>query len=214
MNQNKIGKLILQQRKKQGLTQQQLANKLNISAKAISKWECGNGFPDITMISEISKVLNITTDELLNGKLNEQSTPKRKQNYIIFTSIIIVIAIAITLIITTVFSSNNADIKKNCTVIRTYYIDNIGKSNDDNYLYITVHEFQVEGTFTMKLSKLIGNNLEVGNNYEFTFKTTKEYLKTTTDNLFENSEVINIKYSDKVGNEIVSKSYCDKEVKQ
>lgn len=214
MDQNKIGKLILQQRKKQGLTQQQLADKLNISAKAISKWECGNGFPDITMISEISKVLNITTDELLNGKLNEQINPKRKQNYIIFTSVIIIIVIAITLILTTVFSSNNADVKKKCTVIRTYYIDNIGKSNDDNYLYITVHEFQVEGTFTMRLSKLIGNNLEVGNNYEFTFKTTKEYLKTTTDNLFENSEVINIKYSDKVGNEIVSKSYCDKEAKK
>ena len=211
MNQDKIGKLILQLRKKQGLTQQQLADKLNVSAKAISKWECGNGFPDITMIGEISKVLNVTADELLSGKLNNQQ--KHWKKYILFISILLMVVLTITFIIIPIVSKKEKNDFKNCIVIRTYYIDNIGKSNDDNYLYITVHEYQVEGTFTMKLSRLIGNNLEVGNNYEFVFKTTKDYLKTTTDILFLNSEVINIKYSDKVGNEIVSKSYCDKEVK-
>ncbi len=211
MNQDKIGKLILQLRKKQGLTQQQLADKLNVSAKAISKWECGNGFPDITMIGEISKVLNVTADELLSGKLNNQQ--KHWKKYILFISILLMAVLTITFIIIPIVSKKEKNAFKNCIVIRTYYIDNIGKSNDDNYLYITVHEYQVEGTFTMKLSRLIGNNLEVGNNYEFVFKTTKDYLKTTTDILFLNSEVINIKYSDKVGNEIVSKSYCDKEVK-
>ena len=165
MNQDKIGKLILQLRKKQGLTQQQLADKLNVSAKAISKWECGNGFPDITMIGEISKVLNVTADELLSGKLNNQQ--KHWKKYILFISILLMAVLTITFIIIPIVSKKEKNAFKNCIVIRTYYIDNIGKSNDDNYLYITVHEYQVEGTFTMKLSRLIGNNLEVGNNYEF-----------------------------------------------
>ena len=46
MDNTKVGQLILQLRKEKGLTQQQLADRLNISNKAISKWECGHGAPD------------------------------------------------------------------------------------------------------------------------------------------------------------------------
>lgn len=214
MDQEKIGNLISKLRKELGLTQSALGEKLGVSSKTISKWECGKGLPDITFLKEISKILGITIEELLEGNLETKETlPENKK----ISKKKLIPIIALTLIIVIITSSvsikNNqqppSKIKENCIVIRTYYIDNIGKSNDENYLYITVHEYQVEGTFTLKLPKLISKDLEVGNSYEFTFKTNQKYIKATTDILFNNSNVINLQYTDKVGNERVSKYECN-----
>lgn len=54
-------------REKKGLTQAELADKLGVSSKAISKWETGKGFPDITLIEPLSKVLSVTVMELMTG---------------------------------------------------------------------------------------------------------------------------------------------------
>lgn len=62
------GKFISEERKAKGLTQVKLAEKLNVSEKTISKWECGNGFPDTTLILPLCKELGITANELLSGK--------------------------------------------------------------------------------------------------------------------------------------------------
>lgn len=216
MDQKKIGNLISILRKQKGLTQQELGNLLGVSSKTISKWECGNGLPDITLLKEISGSLEITIEELLDGKLKvkESAIPKESRksinkNMIILLSTLITLLILITIIFIIKNTKEEID-ENNCTVIRTYYIDNVGKSNDENYLYITIHEFQVEGTYTLKLPMTISKNLEVGASYEFTFKTTDEYIKATTDKLFSNSEVINLKYSDKVGLDRTSKYYCNK----
>ncbi len=61
------GKLINSRRKEKGLTQIQLAEILNVSNRAVSKWENGDGFPDITLLPDISKALEISIDELLTG---------------------------------------------------------------------------------------------------------------------------------------------------
>ena len=66
----KIGKLIHSLRKDQQLTQQQLANRLNISDKAISKWERGLGCPDVSLLPEISKIFSVNLEELLSGELH------------------------------------------------------------------------------------------------------------------------------------------------
>ncbi len=63
-----IGKFIKEQRKAKGLTQVQLAEKLNVSEKTVSKWECGNGFPDTTLILPLCNTLGISANELLSGK--------------------------------------------------------------------------------------------------------------------------------------------------
>ena len=63
------GKFIKEQRKAKGLTQIELADKLNVSEKTISKWECGNGFPDTTLMLPLCEQLGITANELLSGKL-------------------------------------------------------------------------------------------------------------------------------------------------
>lgn len=69
MNNVQIGKLIAKIRKQKGLTQQQLADKLNLSNKTISKWESGSGSPDISNLSALAEVLGVSVDELLKGEL-------------------------------------------------------------------------------------------------------------------------------------------------
>ena len=72
MNQIKIGKFIAECRKKQNLTQIQLAEKLNITDRAVSKWERGMNLPDISLLQELSDILNINVTELLDGKRCEK----------------------------------------------------------------------------------------------------------------------------------------------
>ncbi len=71
MDNLQTGRLIAELRKKQGLTQQQLADKLNLSNKTISKWESGSGSPDISNLPVLAEALEISVDELLNGRLNK-----------------------------------------------------------------------------------------------------------------------------------------------
>ncbi len=81
-----MGNRIAELRKAAGLTQEQLASKLSISAQAVSKWETGASFPDISILPELCAILGVTTDELLgtaplkNGKeeqARETAKPRR-----------------------------------------------------------------------------------------------------------------------------------------
>ena len=67
MDTMKIGQYIRPQRKAEGLTQQQLAEKLNVSFQAVSKWENGDAMPDVGLLLELADILNTTTDKLLSG---------------------------------------------------------------------------------------------------------------------------------------------------
>lgn len=69
MDQLKIGKFIAECRKKNGLTQMQLAEKLNITDRAISKWENGKSLPDSSIMLELCGVLGITVNDLLSGEV-------------------------------------------------------------------------------------------------------------------------------------------------
>ena len=81
MNQIKIGRFIAECRKKSNLTQMQLAEKLGITDKAISKWERGVAMPDTSIMLELCDILCISVNELLNGeKINmENSNQKNEQ---------------------------------------------------------------------------------------------------------------------------------------
>lgn len=68
MDQLKTGKFIAQTRKEMGLTQKQLADALLISDKTVSKWECGNGMPEVSLMIPLCQKLGITVNELLTGK--------------------------------------------------------------------------------------------------------------------------------------------------
>ena len=80
MNQEKIGKFIAKCRKDKNLTQGELADKLNISNKAISKWETGRGMPDASIMLELCAYLGITVNELLSGEKLEEGEYKEKAN--------------------------------------------------------------------------------------------------------------------------------------
>ena len=67
MNQYVTGSLIKEKRIKNGLTQAQLAQRLCVSDKAVSKWETGNGYPDISLLADIASAFNISVAELLAG---------------------------------------------------------------------------------------------------------------------------------------------------
>lgn len=76
MNQEKIGKYIAKCRKEQGMTQAQLADKLDITYKSVSKWERGKGLPDASRMIDLCNILNITVNDLLSGEKVEE------ENYI------------------------------------------------------------------------------------------------------------------------------------
>lgn len=73
MDKERTGQLITELRKEKGLTQKQLADALNVTDKAVSKWERGLSFPDISMLEPISEVLGISIMEILAGERQEES---------------------------------------------------------------------------------------------------------------------------------------------
>lgn len=68
MDQIKIGQFIAQKRKECGFTQRQLADILNISDKTVSKWERGNGMPEVSLMLPLCEALHINVNELLSGE--------------------------------------------------------------------------------------------------------------------------------------------------
>ncbi len=84
MDQTKTGRFIKEQRKQTGFTQRELAEALNISEKTISKWETGNGMPEVSLMLPLCKKLNITVNELLSGeKLDEKHYIEKAEENIV-----------------------------------------------------------------------------------------------------------------------------------
>ena len=67
----KIGQFIQERRKELNLTQKQLGEKLNVTDKAVSKWERGLGCPDVSILGELSEILDVGIGEILNGEYND-----------------------------------------------------------------------------------------------------------------------------------------------
>ena len=78
MNQIKIGRFIADERKRKGYTQKQLSEKLEISDKTISKWERGNGFPEVSLLLPLCNELEITVNELLSGERVSEEDYRKK----------------------------------------------------------------------------------------------------------------------------------------
>ncbi len=84
MNQTEIGKFIAKCRKEKKLTQAQLAEKLNITDRAVSKWETGKSMPDSSIMLALCEILGITVNELLSGeKMDMESFEKRADENLI-----------------------------------------------------------------------------------------------------------------------------------
>ena len=117
MNQIKIGKFIAICRKEQGLTQMQLAEKLGITDRAVSKWETGKSLPDASIMLELCDILKITVNDLLSGEmismkennqkneelLIEMAKELEKKNKTIWSSMWAIMIISITTLIAGIF---------------------------------------------------------------------------------------------------------------
>lgn len=75
---NRTGQFIARRRKAVGLTQKELADRLGVTNKAVSKWETGGGMPDISVLQELSRILEVSVDELLAGEYEEESRTEKR----------------------------------------------------------------------------------------------------------------------------------------
>ena len=119
MDQIKIGKFIAECRKKNNLTQMQLAEKLNITDRAISKWENGRAMPDSSIMLDLCNELKISVNELLSGEMNNMENINEKQeqllidmakeveqkNKIIWTSMWVIMGVSMTALLAGIFIS-------------------------------------------------------------------------------------------------------------
>ena len=78
MDQAKIGRFIAARRKAQGLTQRQLADALSISDKTVSKWECGKGLPEVSLMLPLCGALQITVNDLLTGAVVSETDYRKR----------------------------------------------------------------------------------------------------------------------------------------
>ena len=117
MDQIRIGKFIAQSRKLKDLTQRQLADALSISDKTISKWECGKGLPEVSLMLPLCAALEITVNDLLSGErvsstdyqekaegnminlMKENEENKKRMALSIITGVITIIAVCALIVI-------------------------------------------------------------------------------------------------------------------
>ena len=81
MDQKKIGAFISELRKEKNMTQKELAQKLGITDRAISKWENGRGMPEVSLMKPLCEALDISINELLGGERIEQKDYREKSEF-------------------------------------------------------------------------------------------------------------------------------------
>lgn len=87
MNQEKTGKFISKLRKEKNMTQMELADKIGVTDRAISKWENGRGMPDLSLLIPLCEILNISVNELLSGERIEKDDYREKSEENIISTI-------------------------------------------------------------------------------------------------------------------------------
>ena len=88
MTNNDFGKAIVKLRKEKGFTQKELADKLNVSDKAVSRWETGKNYPDIETLQQLAAVLDVSVNDLLSGELKLAKKVSKRKKTVIVTLVI------------------------------------------------------------------------------------------------------------------------------
>lgn len=76
MNQKKIGSFLKELRKEMGITQEEFAEKLDVSSRTISRWETGANMPDISLLVNIAEIFNVSIPEIINGERKSEIMEK------------------------------------------------------------------------------------------------------------------------------------------
>lgn len=231
MNQEEFGKIIKKIRKDNKLTQQQLANKYNVTYQAVSKWENGKNMPDTVIIKQIASDFNIDLNDLLDGKIN-----RKKKNIIIYIIIFLMLILGI---ISLIINSKNKDFEfktlgsncknfnisgsisynKNKTAIYISNVNYCGGDDKKTYkeiectLYEKHNDIQKKisscnnkNNKNIKLEEYLKNITITVDNYSRTCKEYNEndlYLEINAKN--ENDEIITYKIPLKMSNQCDNK---------
>ena len=136
MDQEKVGKLIKEIRKKHNLTQKEFADKYHVTYQAVSKWENGKNMPDSSLIKQISEDFNVSLEELYNGEFKN----KKKKKIIPF--IILIVLIIIIILIFTIFKSDDFQFKTLSANCPNFTISgNIAYNDKKSAIYISNIEY-------------------------------------------------------------------------
>ena len=130
-----IGETIASLRKQKGMTQNELAEKMNVTDKAVSKWERDLSCPDINTISKLADILDVSVEELLKAKKKENSNTAKMKDLINLIFKAVALATGIAVVVLNIL--NQIDIKSSIimlgigiTCIAIYLLDN--KENTNN----------------------------------------------------------------------------------
>ena len=129
-----IGETIASLRKQKGMTQNELAEKMNVTDKAVSKWERDLSCPDINTISKLADILDVSVEELLKAKKKENSNTTQMKDLINLIFKAVALAMGIAVVVLNIL--NQIDIKSSIimlgigiTCVAIYLLDN--KENDN-----------------------------------------------------------------------------------
>lgn len=194
MDLEKIGKFIKERRQELGLTQSQLANKFGITAKAVSKWECGQNAPDISFLNKLSEVLNVSINEILNGckeseipktQSIDKTTTRKLRIKTIFEIVLLILLIAISSL--SIF-------------LGRYYASNYNKCNvykiytQSTEVNITGYLLYINNDLTIVLDKFLysGKTNEKVTDYEVSLLINNKVIlsKKKSDNKIRNLKEI------------------------
>lgn len=147
MDKYKFGEFIYQKRKELNLTQEELGYKLKVTNKAVSKWETGETLPDIQLLEELAKVLNITIDELItqNKPVVEKEIIIEKKKNLLFPILSIILLIYSLATIPVMISSVTSHQDKTDLTI-----NNI----DQYYSFVPLFRFEKSDTSFKVVSKI------------------------------------------------------------
>lgn len=169
MNQEKMGKFIAECRKKKKMTQEELAERLNVNIRTVSRWETGVCIPDLSLYESLCNTLGITINELLSGtylskedylktfekniiNVVDETGKKKKVKGIIKNSLIVILSIYVIFLILLVlangvtfkqdFKDNNISIEKTSSSPIRFNVDSVS-SGQVKYAYLTKDDYTI-----------------------------------------------------------------------
>lgn len=226
MDKNNTGKIIAEARKQLNMTQKDLAEKLFISDKAVSKWERGLCFPDIGTLIPLSEILNISLYDLLRGeKMNQEEVEqtlkntiiysnselkKRKKKYTVVSLIVIGLIIVSSIISVFIIKKDNqigAIVDRDTLYPITYYVDYKTTLTSENPEKLEQILMRLAFNWKERIFKIKENTLEIA--YDISYQdivkayNDKTYVKRAMLNnaivvftTIQDAETFRIKFDD------------------
>lgn len=196
MNQERIGALIKDIRKKNNLSQSAFAKKYGVTYQAVSKWENGKNIPDLAIIKQICSDYNISLEELLDGNTKETIKNKKLISLILFIIGIITIVLGL-LFLTTRQEKSNFEFKTLSSQSEEFKLTgSIAYNDDKTSIFISNVEYKGEDnnreykTIKSILYEIDGKTKQEIGTYDKTFLITfEEYIKGMTFNIDNHASI-------------------------